>query len=91
MVPRAINLDQTVTTATFKNIPDELYAKLKESASAHHRSINGELINCLETVLKPRKINATERLTRLRSIRVAIDSKAVSLDELQQVIGEGRP
>jgi plasmid stability protein len=80
-----------VTTVTFKNIPDELYAKLEESARVHHRSINSELINCLETVLKPRKIAATERLARLRSIRITVDTEAVSLEELQQSIGEGRP
>ncbi len=91
MVPHAFNLDQTVTTVTFKNIPDELYTQLKESARAHHRSINSELINCLEMVLKPRKIEAAERLMRLRSIRVAVDNEAVGLEELQQAIGEGRP
>ena len=91
MVPHTINLDQKVATVTFKNIPDDLYAKLKESASTHHRSINSELINCLEKVLKPRKIEAAERLVRLRSIRVAVDSDAVSLEELQRAIGEGRP
>ena len=91
MVAPIINLDQTVTTVTFKNIPDDLYAKLKESASAHHRSINSELINCLETMLKPRKIEAEERLARLRSIRVAVDNEAVRFEELQQAIDEGRP
>jgi plasmid stability protein len=91
MVPHAINLDQTVTTVTFKNIPDELYTKLKESAKAHHRSINSELINCLETVLKPRKIDATERLARLRSIRISVDGEALNLEDLQRSIGEGRP
>ncbi len=41
------------TTLTLKNIPDEVYERLKVAAAAHHRSLNGEAIVCLETVLLP--------------------------------------
>jgi len=44
-----------MATVTLKNIPDELYERLKATAQAHRRSINSELIHCLETVLKPSK------------------------------------
>ena len=39
---------------TIKNIPDELYVELKHTAEQHHRSINSEVIVCLEQSLLPR-------------------------------------
>jgi len=80
-----------VATVTFKNIPEELYEKLKDAAAAHHRSINSELINCLESVLEPKRIDPIERLSRLRNVRVSAGESALSLDDLQDAIEEGRP
>ena len=36
-----------MTTITVKNIPDDLYAKLKETAQADRRSINSEIMPVL--------------------------------------------
>ena len=33
-----------MATITVKNIPNDLYKKLKETASSHRRSINNEVI-----------------------------------------------
>lgn len=41
------------TTLTLKNIPDEVYERLKLSAAVHRRSLNSEAIVCLESVLIP--------------------------------------
>ncbi|MGC8703572.1 MAG: FitA-like ribbon-helix-helix domain-containing protein, partial [Thiomonas sp.] len=41
------------TTLTLKNIPDEVYQRLKTSAEIHRRSLNSEAIVCLESVLIP--------------------------------------
>ncbi len=41
------------TTLTLKNIPDEVYERLKASAEKHRRSLNSEAIVCLESVLAP--------------------------------------
>ncbi len=38
---------------TIKNMPPNLYKKLKARAAAHRRSVNSEAINCLEKVLSP--------------------------------------
>ncbi len=38
---------------TIKNMPPNLYKKLKTRAAAHRRSVNSEAINCLEKVLNP--------------------------------------
>ncbi len=39
------------TTLTLKNIPDDVYERLKDSADLHRRSLNSEAIVCLESVL----------------------------------------
>lgn len=57
------------TTLTLKNIPDEVYERLKSSAEAHRRSLNSEAIVCLESVLLPGRVNAEERLARVRALR----------------------
>ena len=76
---------------TIKNIPDDLYEKLKASASAHRRSINSELIYCLETVLMPRKLTAAERVCRARALRPDIPPDVVSPIEIMDAIKQGRP
>jgi plasmid stability protein len=80
-----------MASITVKNIPDDLYTQLKARAQAHRRSVNGELIHCLETVLRPTKLSAEERLRRFRSVRPKIDAQAVSDEEIRQAIDEGRP
>lgn len=41
-----------MATLTIKNLPDELYARLKAQARHHRRSINSEAIVCLERILQ---------------------------------------
>lgn len=80
-----------MASITLKNIPDDLYERLKAAAHTHHRSINSELIRCLEVVLKPHPVSPEERLERFRRIRPAIPSSAVSPEDIQAAIDEGRP
>ena len=71
-----------MATITLKNIPDDLYELLKAAAKAHHRSINSELIHCLEQSFKPRPVSPEERLERLRRIRPQFPTDAVSPEEI---------
>ncbi len=80
-----------MATITLKNIPDDLYEQLKRQARSHRRSVNSELICCLETVLRPRRITAAERVERLRRLRPRIDPEAVGTDELLAAVEQGRP
>jgi len=57
------------TTLTLKNVPDDVYDRLKWSAETHRRSINSEAIVCLEAVLVPARVSPNERLTRARALR----------------------
>ena len=52
------------TTPTLKNIPDEVYERLKTAAQAHRRSLNSEAIVCLETVLMPTKMTSPLAIDR---------------------------
>jgi plasmid stability protein len=79
------------TTLTLKNIPDEVYERLKRSAKLHRRSLNSEVIVCLETVLAPTSITPTERLARARAIRAALPKKRYSIRQIDVLKKQGRP
>lgn len=78
------------TTLTLKNIPDDVYARLRVAAEMHRRSLNSEAIVCLETVLMPTRIAPAERLSRARQLRAELSEKfrACDIDALKK---EGRP
>ena len=80
-----------MASITIKNIPDELYEQLKESANAHHRSINSELIVCLERVLMPAKVSAAERLATAKELRDRVNAKRIDVSELDTAKRTGRP
>lgn len=80
-----------MATITLKNIPDDLYGRLKLQAQAHRRSINSELIHCLEEILRPRKVSVEEQLERIRRLRPRIDTQAVNAEEILEAIDDGRP
>ena len=75
---------------TVKNIPETLYNRLKEAASAHHRSINSELIHCLEQILLPKRVSPSEHLKRARELRHGIEANLVDADDIQSAINKGR-
>jgi plasmid stability protein len=60
------------TTLTLKNIPDEVYARLKASAQVNRRSLNSQAIVCLESVLLQTRLAPAERLARARAMRGAL-------------------
>jgi plasmid stability protein len=79
------------TTITLKNIPDDLYNRLKEVAELHHRSLNMEVIACLERTLLPTHVTPDERIARARSLRARLPAVDFSAEEIQETIEEGRP
>lgn len=76
---------------TVKNIPDELYGKLKYSAEQHRRSVNSELISCLEQVLLPQRVDASEHITTAKRIRQRFGNLKVSQQEVQDAKNSNRP
>ena len=78
------------TTLTLKNIPDEVYAKLKFSAETHRRSLNSEAIVCLESVLLPGRVSVSERLARARALRDELPAKNFRARDIDALKREGR-
>ena len=54
---------------TLKNIPEEVYEKIKESARQNRRSINGELLYRMEDFYLRRSFDAKSFLKRVRKNR----------------------
>lgn len=75
---------------TIKNIPDDLYSHLKAAAQAHHRSINSELIHCLESALLPRKAKPSELVAAARALRAQVKAKRITAQSIEAAKNEGR-
>jgi len=78
-------------TLTLKNIPDEVYARLKASAEMHRRSMNSEAIVCLEAVLSPTRLAPAERLARARELRAVLSTKKFLTRDIDSMKRRGRP
>lgn len=79
-----------MASLTIKNIPDELYDMLKQSASAHHRSVNSELIHCLEKTLKPTPMTPDQLADTARGLRSRVKATRLNTDEINQARNHGR-
>lgn len=77
-------------TITLKNIPDAVYEQLKVAAEVHHRSLNSEVIACLETILLPLKKAPQERLARARILRSRLSVKDVNAADIDDFKNQGR-
>lgn len=75
---------------TVKNIPDSIYNKLKQQAEAQHRSMNSEIIACLERNVEPNRVSADEILGQARIMRKKVKG-SLSTEEIQRAIDQGRP
>jgi plasmid stability protein len=75
---------------TVKNIPDPLFEKVRAAAELHHRSINGEILACLErsfgVTLEP-----AELLARASQLRAQFKGPPLTWDEIQAAKVKGRP
>jgi plasmid stability protein len=78
------------TTLTLKNIPDDVYQRLKASAQTHRRSLNSEAIVCLEAVLLADRADPSERLARARALRGALSKVGFDVRDIDTFKREGR-
>ena len=76
---------------TLKNIPDDLYTRLKESAQIHRRSLNSEILYCVEQALMPYKIDVSEHILTARKIREKTADYPLTDELLNHVKKSGRP
>lgn len=71
MMPKSLSI---------KNVPDELVEKLKASAKANHRSLNGEVIARLShDPANDRKLTITELAARSRALGIRSPSSSAEI------------
>ena len=79
-----------MATLTVKNVPDDLYEKLKAAATANRRSINSEVITIIERAIEHQTKSPYEVQARVRKLREKLDIY-VTEDEINAAKNEGRP
>lgn len=80
-----------MATFTIKNIPPKLYEKLKKSAEINRRSINSEIIVCIEKTVRSQRIDSEKILMKARKLRSLTQAVPISDDELALAKEDGRP
>jgi len=75
---------------TIKNIPDDLYSHLKMAAQSHRRSMNSEILYCVERTLLPHKVDVSEHIAMARKLRAKTVAHPLTADEINAAKNEGR-
>jgi plasmid stability protein len=76
---------------TIKNIPDPLVRRLKRQAALHRRSLNLEVIACLEASAQAVPVDPDTLLARIRQLRRAPKGFRLTDRALARLKTEGRP
>ena len=79
-----------MATITVKNIPEDVYERIKEQAKRNRRSINSEIIMLMERAVMSYRIDPEEILESARVIRESLNFVATE-EEINQAKNEGRP
>jgi len=77
-------------TLTIKGLPDPLYRRLKQQAEAHRRSLNGEIIVCLERALGAARPEPRSWLAQARVLRERLQGRPLSDRQLRTARRAGR-
>ena len=80
-----------MATFTVKNIPPKLYEKLKKSAELNRRSINSEIIVCIEKSIQSQVLDSNQVLANARKLRSLTKAVPITDDELVLAKEAGRP
>lgn len=80
-----------MATLTIKNIPDRLVKRLKSQAAAHRRSLNLEVIACLERTAQSVPLDPQALLARARMIRRTPTGMRLTDKILKELRAAGRP
>jgi plasmid stability protein len=76
---------------TLKNIPEPLFEQLKTAAASHRRSLNSEILWCLERTIGSSRVDVRERIERARALREKTAHYRVDDEELNEARRSGRP
>ena len=76
---------------TLKNVPADLYRRLKKTAAENHRSLNREAILRLERSLGVTLVDPKEYLARIDRIRESLSVPYLTDEFLKKAKSTGRP
>jgi plasmid stability protein len=79
-----------MATVTVKNIPDELYKRLKAVAEINRRSLNSEIIVCIEKAVAGRSMDIDLTLENARRIRQLTAKHPIGEEVFSKTKREGR-
>lgn len=77
-------------TLTIKGLPEPVYRRLKARADANRRSLNGEIILCLERAVFTSPFDPAEWLARARAFRAELRGKPMTEKQLKAARSAGR-
>lgn len=77
------------TNITIRDIPDEVYKKLKEQAELNHRSINSEVIHHLEKMVRSHRLDPDQIISQAKRLRRQAKG-SLTMEEIQNAIDTGR-
>jgi hypothetical protein len=83
-------MEVLMTTYTIKNIPPNIYEKLKRSAELNRRSINSEIIFCIENTVQSQAVDSELVLRKARKLRSLTQDYPITDDELKMAKEDGR-
>lgn len=80
-----------MATLTIKNVPDPLVRRLKRQATRHRRSLNLEVISCLERAVQAVPVDVEGILARARAVRRTPVGITLTDALLEKLRSAGRP
>lgn len=78
------------TNITIRDIPDDVYKKLKKQAELNHRSINSEVIVHLKKIVQSDRLDPDQLIARSKKLKQKAKG-SLSMNEIQRTIEQGRP
>ena len=85
-----LTIHKDMPTYTLKNISPELHQALQNAAKAKKRSINSEILDCLEeNYLQNRSDRVKQLLSEMEAAK-STDFKPISIEQIVQDIREAR-
>ena len=78
-----------MASITIKDIPEELHRRLKAQAKANRRSLNAEVIACLESLVPPGQIAPEVVIAQAQALRESLDIY-LTQEMIEEAIEDGR-
>ncbi len=78
-------------TLTIKGVPDAVYRRLKARAAERRRSLNSEVLLCLEQAVAAEPVDAAALLARADRVRERLNLPPLTEAALRGAKSRGRP